>query len=114
MATRLSLQQLCFAPVFSTYFFGMQALLSGQSFEGAVERVKRALPEAWMNSLKLWPAVTLVTFTFVKPQYRFMVSGVVAVFWQGYLSWLNQREARRSRALHHEGVPESKLVVAAA
>ena len=84
IAVKCVVQQMVFAPLFASYFFSMHALLSG---DNVWERVKKAVPESWINSAKLWPAVTAFTFTFIRPQYRFMTSGVVAVFWQGYLSW---------------------------
>lgn len=65
----------------------MQAFLSGASSEDTLERIKKAVPESIKNSVKLWPAVTALTFWFIQPQYRFMTTGVVAVFWQSYLSW---------------------------
>jgi Mpv17 / PMP22 family len=49
------------------------------------------------NSLKLWPAVTAFSFAFVRAEYRFMFSGVFAVCWQSYLSFLNRREEREER-----------------
>lgn len=46
------------------------------------------------NSVKLWPAVTAFSFMYVPPQFRNVFSGVIAVGWQTYLSWLNQKAAR--------------------
>ena len=95
ISTKVVVQQIVFTPIFNTYFFGMQSLLAGAGIGGAIDRVQRTVPESMINSLKVWPAVTAVNFTFVLPQYRFMCAGVVACLWQSYLSWLNQREARR-------------------
>jgi len=85
--TKVTVQQIVFTPCFNTYFFGMQAFLSGASPDAILERIKKAVPESIKNSIKLWPAVTALTFWFIQPQYRFMTTGVVAVFWQSYLSW---------------------------
>ena len=84
---KVAVQQAVFTPLFNTYFFGMQALLTGASPGAILERIQKAVPESVKNSVKLWPAVTALTFWFVQPQYRFMTTGVVAVFWQSYLSW---------------------------
>lgn len=53
-----------------------------------------ALPISFVNSCKLWPAVTAFSFTYVPPQFRNVFSGGVAIGWQTYLSWLNQKAAR--------------------
>ena len=75
----------------------MQAILTGESPSGVIERIKAAVPVSMWNSLKLWPAVTAFSFAFIMPQYRFMFSGLFAVCWQAYLSFLNRREEMAER-----------------
>lgn len=100
LATKVVINQIVFTPVFNSYFFGMQSLLSGNSFPDAWERIKRTVPTSFVNSCKLWPAVTAFNFTYILPQYRALFAGVVAVGWQSYLSWLNNREEKRRKELH--------------
>ncbi len=95
--TKVCVQQAVFTPVFNTYFFGMQAILTGESPSGVLERIKGAVPTSMWNSLKLWPAVTAFSFAFIRAEYRFMFSGLFAVCWQAYLSFLNRSEERRER-----------------
>jgi protein Mpv17 len=101
-------QQAVFTPIFNTYFFGMQAALTGEPFSGVIERITATVPTSIVNSLKLWPAVTAVTFAFVMPQYRFMFSGIFAVCWQAYLSFLNRREEKKPNVETEKG---SKKVI---
>ncbi|PYH48341.1 Mpv17/PMP22 family protein [Aspergillus saccharolyticus JOP 1030-1] len=96
--TKVCVQQAVFTPVFNTYFFSLQSLLTGKSFEETFERLKLALPVSISNSVKLWPAVTAFSFMYVSPQFRSIFSGVIAVGWQTYLSWLNQKAAREVEA----------------
>lgn len=103
LATKVVVNQIVFTPVFNSYFFGMQSLLSGDSFADAWERIKRTVPSSFVNSCKLWPAVTAFNFTYVLPQYRALFAGLVAVGWQSYLSLLNFRaanEEKRMKELH--------------
>lgn len=103
LATKVVVNQIVFTPVFNSYFFGMQSLLSGDSFTDAWERIKRTVPSSFINSCKLWPAVTAFNFTYVLPQYRALFAGLVAVGWQSYLSLLNFRaanEEKRMKELH--------------
>ena len=74
----------------------MQALLSGDDIGGVAARIRSAVPESIVNSLKLWPAVTAFSFAFIQPQYRFLFSGGFATLWQTYLSYLNRREEVRA------------------
>ena len=92
--TKVCVQQAVFTPVFNTYFFSVHSLLSGASFEETFERLKKALPVSINNSVKLWPAVTAFSFMYVPPQFRNVFAGCIAVGWQTYLSWLNQKAAR--------------------
>lgn len=91
IAVKVAIQQAVFTPVFNTYFFGMQAILTGEPPSGVIQRVKDTVPTSIKNSAKFWPVVTAFSFTFISPQYRLMFSGVFAVVWQTYLSALNRR-----------------------
>lgn len=91
---KVAIQQFFFAPVFNTYFFGMQAILSGASPSAVIERVKGAVPESVISSAKFWPAVTALNFTVIPAHLRFAFSAVFAVVWQTYLSFLNRKEER--------------------
>jgi hypothetical protein len=104
--------QAVFTPIFNTYFFGMQALLTGEHASGIIARVQATVPVSIVNSLKLWPAVTAFSFTFIAPQYRFMFSGIFAVAWQCYLSFLNRKEEKIEEqidTLSHPVIPEDTV-----
>ncbi|EPE31012.1 hypothetical protein GLAREA_03979 [Glarea lozoyensis ATCC 20868] len=91
LLTKVTVNQICFTPLFNTYFFGMQSLLSGDALPEVWERIKRTVPTSMLNSCKLWPAVTAFSFTFIDAQYRSVFAGVIAIGWQTYLSFLNRR-----------------------
>lgn len=102
LCVKVGINQTVFTPLFNTYFFGMQTLLSGGSLAEARERVIHTVPVSWKNSWKVWPAVTAFSFTFVPWQYRNVFAGVIAIGWQSYLSWLNRREENRE-VKEHDG-----------
>ncbi|KAK4041631.1 hypothetical protein C8A01DRAFT_45272 [Parachaetomium inaequale] len=94
LATKVVVNQICFTPVFNTYFFGMQALLSGATLAETWERITKTVPVSCLNSCKLWPAVTAFSFAFLPLEYRPVFGGVIAVGWQTYLSYLNPATLR--------------------
>ncbi|MCJ1257005.1 hypothetical protein MMC24_004830 [Lignoscripta atroalba] len=98
LSAKVVVNQIVFTPIFNTYFFGMQSLLSGDGFAQAWERIKQTVPVSFVNSWKLWPAVTAFSFTYIDPQYRALFAGFIAIGWQSYLSWLNQRAATEQLA----------------
>ncbi|KAI1083617.1 hypothetical protein F5B20DRAFT_413324 [Whalleya microplaca] len=104
VGAKVVFNQLTFTPVFNTYFFGFQALLCGDTLAETWDRIKRTVPISFVNSWKLWPAVTAFSFTFVPIEYRSVFAGVVAVGWQTYLSYLN-RQAEAVEEERHEAMP---------
>lgn len=91
----------------------MQAFLTGEHAMGIITRIQAAVPISMLNSLKLWPAVTAFSFTFIAPQYRFMFSGIFAVAWQCYLSFLNRKEEKIEAhvdTMSHPVLPEGAVV----
>lgn len=94
VTVKVLVQQFFFAPIFNSYFFGMQAILAGASPSAVIERVKGAVPESVLSSAKFWPAVTALNFTVIPAHLRFAFSGVFAIIWQTYMSFLNRKEER--------------------
>ncbi|SMQ51632.1 unnamed protein product [Zymoseptoria tritici ST99CH_3D7] len=110
LAVKITVNQMCFTPVFNTYFFGMQTLLAGGSWAEAKERVVNTVPRSFVSSWKVWPVITAFSFTFIRPQNRSVFAGVFAVFWQTYLSWLNRTaeaaEKEKQKILYQAGGQE--------
>lgn len=103
--TKVCVQQAVFTPVFNSYFFAMQSLLSGATLDETWERLKKAVPTSIYNSVKLWPAVTAFSFMYIPPHFRSVFGGSIAVGWQTYLSWLNQKAAREVAAAEAAAQP---------
>ncbi|ORY65122.1 uncharacterized protein BCR38DRAFT_368127 [Pseudomassariella vexata] len=101
IGTKVLVNQICFTPLFNTYFFGSQALLSGDTLQETWERITRTVPISIINSCKLWPAITAFSFAFLPMEYRSIFTGFIAVGWQTYLSFLNRQaeldEAKANR-----------------
>lgn len=108
--TQVVVNQALFTPIFNSYFFGMQCLLSGATFPEIIERIKNTVPTSWINSCKLWPIVTAFSFTYIPIQYRSIFGGVIAIGWQTYLSLLNQRAAAEEEVEHSAHVKEPERV----
>jgi protein Mpv17 len=75
IVVKVLVNQVAFTPIFNSYFFGMQSLLSGASLGEVVERIKHTVPRSWVNSWKLWPVVTAFSFAFVRVELRGLFAG---------------------------------------
>ncbi|KAL1900424.1 Dihydroorotate dehydrogenase (quinone), mitochondrial [Ceratocystis pirilliformis] len=111
LAVKVFIAQFFFTPFFNTYFFSMQALLSGASWSDIVAHVKATVPTSCLNSCKVWPTVTAFSFAFLAPEYRNVFNGLVAIFWQAYLSFLN-RSAQEDVEKAEAGLRDMTLRVA--
>ncbi|KAH7322644.1 hypothetical protein B0I35DRAFT_476574 [Stachybotrys elegans] len=107
VAARIFVNQTLLPPFFNSYFFGMQALLSGETLEAAVERIKNTVPISLINSWKFWPLVNAVSFLFIPVEHRAVFANIISIGWQTYLSFLN-RQAETEQ--HAHPLPSSKLV----
>lgn len=65
LGTKIAVNQCLFTPIFNSYFFGMQAFLAGDNLYEVWERIKRTVPTSLMNSIKVWPIVTAINFTWI-------------------------------------------------
>ncbi|KAH7137914.1 hypothetical protein B0J11DRAFT_513186 [Dendryphion nanum] len=125
LTTKVTVNQILFTPIFNSYFFGMQYLLSPppphphnssstepphHSLHDLVERLKATVPVSWVNSCKIWPVVTAFSFSFIPIEYRSIFGGVIAIGWQTYLSILNRR-AEEAQMEHEESIERVKAVV---
>lgn len=75
IVVKVLVNQMMFTPMFNSYFFGMQSLLSGASVEDVVERIRHTVPRSWYNSWKLWPVVTAFSFAFIRVELRGVFAG---------------------------------------
>ena len=71
-----------------------------------VDRLKATVPVSWVNSCKIWPAVTAFSFSFIPIEYRSIFGGVIAIGWQTYLSILNRRAEAAEKGEESDGERE--------
>jgi protein Mpv17 len=76
IVVKVAVNQIIFTPIFNSYFFGMQRLLTGGGPADIIERIVNTVPASVVNSLKLWPAVTAFSFTFVPLHFRSIFAGM--------------------------------------
>lgn len=113
LGVKIVINQLVFANYMNLYFFSMQALLSGEGINGAVQRVKDTLFISWMNSCKIWPFVVAFNLTYVPLEYRSLFAGFINLGWQVYLSLLNKWAENRQIQAAETAVEPAVLVQAA-
>lgn len=74
IATKIVVNQCLFTPLFNSYFFGMQAFLAGDNLVEVWDRIKRTVPTSMLNSVKVWPLITAINFTWVPIEVSLFLS----------------------------------------
>ncbi|KAI8342270.1 hypothetical protein BC941DRAFT_367852 [Chlamydoabsidia padenii] len=93
LVKKVAIDQILFAPVFIGVFFSTQGLFEGKSVDQIKKKLDRGYQTAVINNYKLWPAVQLFNFYMVPLNHRLMVTNVVALGWNSYLSWINHQSS---------------------
>ncbi|KAG2175989.1 hypothetical protein INT44_000468 [Umbelopsis vinacea] len=95
---RVALDQLLFAPCFIAVFFSAQGALEGKNTTQIKEKLADGYPQALKNNYKLWPAVQFFNFYVTPLNHRLMVTNIVALGWNTYLSTANQQSSSHVNA----------------
>ncbi|KAH9827974.1 integral membrane protein, Mpv17/PMP22 family [Teratosphaeria destructans] len=85
-AAKFALDQTLGAGVNTLLFIAGIALLRGQSWESVQEQVRGKFWPMIFAGQKLWPAVSVLSFTVVPLEHRTLFGSVVGLFWGVYLS----------------------------
>ncbi|KAG0168658.1 Protein required for ethanol metabolism [Apophysomyces sp. BC1034] len=93
LAAKVAIDQCAFAPVFIGVFFSAQGLFEGKSVNEIKDKLQVGYTTALISNYKLWPAVQFFNFNFTPLNYRLMVSNLVALGWNAYLSTVNQKSS---------------------
>ncbi|KAI8141489.1 hypothetical protein BJV82DRAFT_619377 [Fennellomyces sp. T-0311] len=99
LVKKVAADQLLFAPSFIGVFFSAQGLLEGKSAAEIQDKLKNGYTSAVIANYKLWPAVQLANFYFVPLNYRIIVTNVVSLGWNAYLSLVNQRASSEGKLI---------------
>lgn len=86
---RVLVDQILFAPFSLAVFFICITLLEGGKFEEVKAKFQETYWTALVSNWKLWPIVQMVNFCYIPLFFRLPFAGVVGIFWNTYLSFIN-------------------------
>lgn len=85
IVTKMALDQLIWAPVFSCVFFTFIRTLEGHP-EAALSTIQNELVPTITANYALWPLAHIINFRFVPSQQRILYINFVQILWTCYLS----------------------------
>jgi len=86
---RVAVDQAIFAPIGIAIFFTAIGFMEGNGTEGIREKFRDAYLPAFIANYKVWPLMQFINFRFCPLPYRVPFVSTVGIFWNGYLSYLN-------------------------
>jgi len=73
---------------FNFTFFLYMGYMNDRSLNEAVEEVPKKFVPVQINNMKIWPFITGFNFTFVPSNYRVLFDNFMCIFWNIYLSYV--------------------------
>ncbi|KAI9505940.1 hypothetical protein GGI25_001442 [Coemansia spiralis] len=103
---RLLCDLLLYEPAMYIVFFGSMAVMEGSGLEGAKYRISTLMLPTYLTGLTISPIIQTVNFAFVPLVYRVPFGSCFDLFWDSYLSWVNNEklasiEGESTGDLHH-------------
>jgi protein Mpv17 len=81
------LGQLIFGPSFTSIFFAVSLLQSGDfSFKSWIQKIKSDLPGAWLAGVGYWPIVDLISYSVIPIKLIPLFVNMASLVWTVYLS----------------------------
>ncbi|KAL1932325.1 hypothetical protein VTP01DRAFT_9381 [Rhizomucor pusillus] len=102
LVKKVAADQLLSAPIFIGVFFTVQGLFEGKPVNEIKEKLQNGYTSALFANYKLWPAVQFINFYYTPLNYRLMVTNLVALGWNAYLSTVNQQASSASEVVLKE------------
>uniref|UniRef100_A0A0N5A2A0 Mitochondrial inner membrane protein Mpv17 n=1 Tax=Parastrongyloides trichosuri TaxID=131310 RepID=A0A0N5A2A0_PARTI len=89
------LEQLCFAPIFSSTVFISFRVSSGFSFTEGYESLKREFIEMYKTSLQLWPLIQLINYYIIPSHYRVFITQLAALGRNIFISYKLNKDVEK-------------------
>jgi protein Mpv17 len=88
VVSKVALDQLLWAPIFTAIFLGYTSLLSGASTEETVKKIKADTFTGVRASWSVWPVAHAINFRFVPPSQRLLYINSIQIAYNMFLSIL--------------------------
>jgi protein Mpv17 len=91
VASKVAIDQVLWAPVFTAVFFGYLGLTEGKSQKQIVDKIKNDTWTGVTTSWKFWPLAHTINFALVPTQHRLLYVNTLQVGYNMILSLLGNK-----------------------
>lgn len=91
VASKVAIDQLCWAPIFTALFFGYLGVAEKKSFEDVKNKVKNDTWSGVQASWKFWPIAHAINFAFIPTSQRLLYINTLQVGYNVILSLLGNK-----------------------
>jgi hypothetical protein len=92
LIVKLFLDGIIFSPVTITGYFTMRSILEGTGLNGTREKLTSRFRTTLVGAWKFWPLANAFNFWYVPYQFRVLYMNILALFWTGYLTYVNSKK----------------------
>jgi len=103
VASKVAIDQVLWAPIFTFMFFTYTGLLEGKSVSQIVEKIKNDTVTAVTGSWKVWPIAHAINFRFISTENRILYINSIQIFYNVFLSWLASKDSGSTKEEGEEG-----------
>lgn len=96
VATKVAIDQILWAPVFTMMFFAYNSLLEGKSLEEYFAKLRSDLVTGVRGSWSYWTPAHIINFAFIPPSQRLLYINVLQVVYNIFLSFLGNKNVDTS------------------
>mmetsp|Transcript_911 Transcript_911/g.2497 ORF Transcript_911/g.2497 Transcript_911/m.2497 type:complete len:274 (-) Transcript_911:1458-2279(-) len=91
VVTKVAIDQILWAPIFTVMFFAFIGALEGKSVDNIVSKVKRDTWSGVTGSWKVWPLVHTINFRFIPTAQRLLYINAIQIVYNVFLSFLGNK-----------------------
>lgn len=85
VVAKLAIDQLLFAPLFTSLYFYARALTEDRSISATTKSLKKDLPGIMRKNWSVWVPANFVNYLFIPLNLRVLFGSLISFFWNSYL-----------------------------
>jgi hypothetical protein len=78
--------------LFNLFFFSYMCFVNKKTLKQSIHEIPEKYIPVQITNMKVWPFLTGFNFTFIPPNYRVLFDNVLCIFWNIYLSYVENNQ----------------------
>lgn len=84
-----------FDPPYLSLFFSFSTVMDGGDFQEVKSKMSQEFKHTYITDIVIWTPIQLINFRYLPVLYQPLLVNSVNVFWNGYLSFVQNRQKQK-------------------